>query len=315
MTLDLQSRSHSDTTDSSLTLAQSSQSGLRAYAEEVEDDEMHSAIGSMEFDPDGPLMIEVRDGTVSHANHSNSGLSSESPQPGGPNASPDTNQPSVYQDSTGVFWNWENSDLDDNDSINAPDVSGKVDVEDELENGDTSDEEDGKDNNGSDDETDNRDYSWSAHEAPSLPAAQKALVDINLLLKPPRAKGGGYKECQLPLRLCTRLEWIAMFLHVYTDEKSKYGEGSNSSQWTASLLHSAHAQQSNPTRARNLRKWAKAYINNRDALPVSKNGTARHSRIEDEDVAADIATHLQSLGPYIRALDIVHYTAIPEVKK
>ena len=90
-----------------------------------------------------------------------------------------------------------------------------------------------------------------------------------------------------------------MFLHMYTNEKSKYGEGSNGSQWTASSLHSAHAQQSNPTRARNLRKWAKAYINNPDALPVSKNGTACHSRIEDEDVAADIATHLQSLGSYI----------------
>jgi hypothetical protein len=35
----------------------------------------------------------------------------------------------------------------------------------------------------------------------------------------------------------------------------------------------------------------------------------------DEDVAADIAVHLQGIGQYIRALDIIQYTAIPEVRK
>ena len=64
----------------------------------------------------------------------------------------------------------------------------------------------------------------------------------------------------------------------------------------------------------NLRKWAKALIKDRDALPLSLTGTPCDCRIDDEDVAAEIAMHLQSLGPYVRALDIVHYTAIPEVR-
>jgi hypothetical protein len=45
-----------------------------------------------------------------------------------------------------------------------------------------------------------------------------------------------------------------------------------------------------------------------------KNGTPPNSQIDDEDVTAEIALHLQSLRPYVCALDIVHYTTIPEVK-
>lgn len=83
----------------------------------------------------------------------------------------------------------------------------------------------------------------------------------------------------------------------------------------ASSLLCAHAQQGGPKEAINLRKWAKAFINDRSALPLSLNGTPRNCRIDDEDVAADIALHLQSLGPYICALDIVRYMAIPEVRE
>jgi len=82
----------------------------------------------------------------------------------------------------------------------------------------------------------------------------------------------------------------------------------------ASSLHCAHAQQGGSKRAINLQKWAKALINDRDVLPLSLTGTPHNCRIDDQDVAAEITTHLQSLGPYIQALDIVHYTAIPKVQ-
>jgi hypothetical protein len=70
-----------------------------------------------------------------------------------------------------------------------------------------------------------RDQSWEAWQPPTIDAARAALHDINQLLKPLRPKGGGYKECRLPLQLRTRLEWVASLLHVYTDTKSKYGKG------------------------------------------------------------------------------------------
>jgi hypothetical protein len=87
-----------------------------------------------------------------------------------------------------------------------------------------------------------------------------ALVDINQMLKPLWPKGGGYKECKLPLQLQTRLERVASLLHVYTDTKSKYGNGSNGSRWMVLSLHCDHAQQGGTKRAINLRKWAQAFI-------------------------------------------------------
>jgi hypothetical protein len=55
-------------------------------------------------------------------------------------------------------------------------------------------------------------------------------------------------------------------------------------------------------------------------LPVSKNGTAKKSRIDDDDdddddVTSDIAAYLQSLDPWICALGIVQYLAIPAVRQ
>ena len=64
---------------------------------------------------------------------------------------------------------------------------------------------------------------------PTIEAARDALVDINQMLKSPRPKGGGFKECKFPLQLQTRLEWVASLLHVYTGTKSKYRNGSNGS--------------------------------------------------------------------------------------
>ena len=192
---------------------------------------------------------------------------------------------------------------------------GQEDNNSEDKDREQSDEEEDIDNTGSEEEDPVPNANgWESCQPPSIKDARTCLDDINLMLKPPQPKGGGFKECRLPLELRTRLEWVSSFLHVYTDAESGYGNGKNGSCWMALSLHAAHTQQSSPRCAKNLRKWAKALISDQDALPCSKNGTPRNSRIDDEDVAADIAMHLQSLGPYIRALDIVHYTTIPEVK-
>lgn len=67
---------------------------------------------------------------------------------------------------------------------------------------------------------------------------------------------------------------------------------------------------------KNIQKWAKAYITNCSAWPVSINPNAKHhSRINGADVSADITNHLQSIRKYIRALDMVQYLADSEVRK
>jgi len=117
------------------------------------------------------------------------------------------------------------------------------------------------------------------------------------------------------LKLRTRLEWMASFLHVYISDDPKYGKSANGSRWMASSLLAAHTQQKMSKHAEKLRKWTKAFICDRDALPISPTGKKTQSRILDEDIAADIAAHLQGIGQYVRALDIVQYTAIPEVRQ
>ncbi|KIK73265.1 hypothetical protein PAXRUDRAFT_178870, partial [Paxillus rubicundulus Ve08.2h10] len=109
---------------------------------------------------------------------------------------------------------------------------------------------------------------------------------------------------------------MASFLWLYTDSGSPLStQGTVDSRWTATSLQAAHAQQSNPWRARNLRKWSKAYINDCEALPLSENGKSRTSCIDDDVVAAEIALHLQGLGKYVRSLDILHYLEQAGVKQ
>jgi hypothetical protein len=116
-----------------------------------------------------------------------------------------------------------------------------------------------------------------------------------------------------PSYCACELNGFVSFLHICMGDGSKYNKGINKSQWTVLLLHATHAQQSTPRCVKNLWKWAKALIIDCKALPCSRNGTAHNCRIDDEDVAAKIATHLQGLGLWICTLDIMHCTTNSEV--
>ncbi|KAI5988731.1 hypothetical protein EDD15DRAFT_2116555, partial [Pisolithus albus] len=63
--------------------------------------------------------------------------------------------------------------------------------------------------------------------------------------------------------------------------------------------------------SRKLRKWAKAYINDRSMLPFRQN---RHmvSAIDDETVVEELSLHLRSIGKFACARDIVDFLAVPE---
>ena len=50
-------------------------------------------------------------------------------------------------------------------------------------------------------------------------------------------------------------------------------------------------------------------------MPLSENGKSPKLRIDDDDIAMVIALHLQGLGQYVRAQDIVDYLQQPGVKE
>jgi hypothetical protein len=57
--------------------------------------------------------------------------------------------------------------------------------------------------------------------------------------------------------------------------------------------------------ARQLCKWARDYIADCGCLPINIYGTWNSSIFEDEDFASELLLHLQSIGKYVRAMEIV----------
>ncbi|KIM77358.1 hypothetical protein PILCRDRAFT_76818 [Piloderma croceum F 1598] len=84
--------------------------------------------------------------------------------------------------------------------------------------------------------------------------------------------------------------------------------------WIASSLHVAHAAERGPWLAKQLRIWTRAYINDHECLPFNQYGRWNVSLLEDEDLAQEIHVHLQSIGKYVKAMDIVHFLDTSEMK-
>ena len=140
---------------------------------------------------------------------------------------------------------------------------------------------------------------------PSIDAARLALAAIKLVLKPHRNIGAGYKDPRIDLLMRGQLNLMKLFLWRYIDSNDG---------WIASSLQVAHAAERGPWLAKQLRMWCRAYISNRECLPINVYGHWNVSLLEDEDLAQEIHMHLQGIGKYVKAMDIVHFLDTPEMK-
>ena len=102
-----------------------------------------------------------------------------------------------------------------------------------------------------------------------------------------------------------RLDLMKLFLWRYIDSDDG---------WIASSLQVAHAAERGPWLEKQLRIWSRAYISDRDCLPINVYGRWNVSLLEDEDLAQEIHMHLQGIGKYVKAMDIVHFLDTPEMK-
>jgi hypothetical protein len=170
------------------------------------------------------------------------------------------------------------------------------------------DDED-EDDDGRDSEDDNTPVNSALFvPAPSMEEARAALADLGQILRPQRNSGAGYKNPKLDLLLRRRLEQMQIFLRRFMDPLN----GHNG--WMAASLHTAKDHGGGTQQARRLREWARDYIADRGCLPINIYGTWNSSILEDEDFASELLLHLQSIGKYVRAMDIVLYVDRPEVK-
>ncbi|KAG1741265.1 hypothetical protein EDB19DRAFT_1973104 [Suillus lakei] len=151
----------------------------------------------------------------------------------------------------------------------------------------------------------------------NIPEARAALTDLQNLLWPPRKDRTGYKRPDFDPTLKGRLESMEKFLWKYVDindNGTSHAKNSAGGEWTRAADETAHFLRGREWLSRNLQTWSRAYINNRTNLPTHEYGNHKTSRIDDEVLAADIKLHLQSIGKYVRAQDIVDYLKRPEVQ-
>lgn len=134
---------------------------------------------------------------------------------------------------------------------------------------------------------------------PSMREAQRAHTDIKKLVKDEtRKKSSG--------KLLSALQEMKMLLNGYTG--GTYG-------WIAASLHVTEQHESGIYRARQLRSWTRSFISDRNALPHSNMGTWNLSLLDKHpNLKAELNTHLQGIGKYIRAQDIVDFTEDPMVQ-
>ncbi|KAH9914275.1 hypothetical protein B0H21DRAFT_676735, partial [Amylocystis lapponica] len=122
------------------------------------------------------------------------------------------------------------------------------------------------------------------------------------------------KDPHLNSVLRKRLEWMKALLWIFIDPRSTV-HGVRDTKWIAASAQVAATATRGPWFARQLRKWVWSFIRNRSDIPDNIYGTWNTSVIEDEDIASAIQLHLQGLGKYIRAMDIVTYLNSSEVRR
>ncbi|KZV69533.1 hypothetical protein PENSPDRAFT_608568 [Peniophora sp. CONT] len=85
--------------------------------------------------------------------------------------------------------------------------------------------------------------------------------------------------------------------------------------WASASLHVAVMWSRGPHTARKLREWARCMLVDQEDLPYNLYGSWSVSLLKQGELAQDLYLHLQSVGKYVAADDIVKYLARPDVQK
>jgi hypothetical protein len=146
---------------------------------------------------------------------------------------------------------------------------------------------------------------------PTRAEAEAALSDMKNILKPPRKNGKAYKSSGLDGVTRTRLEGIKMFLGTFIQMEKE--EPEKRGNWTKASKLTTYVRGESQYYAKKLREWAREFIDDRKEIPENRYGRGNKSAIDDEDLSQEIHLHLQTIGKYIKAEDIVQYCGTAEM--
>ncbi|CAK5277253.1 unnamed protein product [Mycena citricolor] len=141
---------------------------------------------------------------------------------------------------------------------------------------------------------------------PSNTSIDAGIPKLQDLLHPRWAKGQGHSKSKLDLVTYARMECVIRFLRLYC--------AAGYSGWSlySEMIASSSGKQGTKTwMARKLREWAIDFCGD-SKLPTHLYGRFTSTILADEDIAVDIHLHLQSLGKWVSAKQIVRYVATPE---
>lgn len=84
--------------------------------------------------------------------------------------------------------------------------------------------------------------------------------------------------------------------------------------WTVASELAATGAGKGPALARQLRQWTTAYLEDSMHLPVLGCYNPHHALVEDKTFAQEVKLHLQGVGKFFMAMDIVRYTDMDEMR-
>jgi len=148
-------------------------------------------------------------------------------------------------------------------------------------------------------------YGDNNRSPPSRASAHLAIMSLDLILRPPRTTGNGYKQPKLNTNLKTRLQDMQSVLRLFCKDAG----------WMDASETIAVAKGRGPYYGRTLRHWIKSFITDGNSLPTNAWGSGNVSRLDTDDGLRDeLRAHLQDRGKYVRAQDLVDYLDRDEVK-
>ncbi|KAI3998438.1 hypothetical protein K525DRAFT_214660, partial [Schizophyllum commune Loenen D] len=148
--------------------------------------------------------------------------------------------------------------------------------------------------------------------APNITAASKAAFDLALYMRGESRgpKSRGYKDPHFDSYSRRKLEAIHDFLNMYTHPLS-----ATSGQWQASAHQTALAKGRGEYFAEAILRMARAYIENREVLPINPYGQWTESMLADEDLTNEVTLHLQELKDNVTAEKLTLFLRRPEIKE
>lgn len=153
----------------------------------------------------------------------------------------------------------------------------------------------------------------NAQMAPPIPIAAKVLEDLKTLLKGTKiGKSRDYRRPEVSHYVEHRLHGMIALLSVYVNSnlRSKYGH------WAASSLNAAMAiRRPSAYCARVLRRLCRAYIDNREILPINPYVEGSSNMLLDEDLKSNVVLYLQGLGKDITAAKLQAYLNQPDIQE